>query len=1701
MKMIIRHCITVFLVACCSVAGQAQSGPYGNEWIDYSKTYYKFKVTKAGVYRINRATLTAAGLPASVTGANFKLYRDGREVRLYVSADNMTATDYIEFVGRGADGILDKELYADPAWQPDTRISMFTDTAAYYLTYDNGNTHLRYQETPNNIPGAPPAAETYNWTTVGNYYKEAHTEGPSYDDFTGGSGSPNPGNPFFSPSFENGEGLVARQMARGDIANLTLATPNLVTGVNALLNTSVTTRSYRYTHSMNIAINGTQVTSGNWGISETKHFNQSFSSGQLSANNTITYTPVNPQGTAYDIYGVSYVELQYPRNYDMNGLSFHSFRLNASNSSQYLEFTNFSAPSRLYDLTNQRWYTGNVNGTTTRFYIEPSVSDRELALINTNTGTTALTIAKTIQFTDYRAAVNQGDYVIVTHSKLMEPVSGHNYVDEYRAYRASVAGGSHKIVVADVTELYDAFGYGYETHPQSIRHFLQYAYENWVTKPASVNMIGRGLQYEQYKAYYAAPNTYTFPIVPIYGNPGSDVNYVNFGTTRTQKMQIGRVSVWNAEDLGRYLTKIKSYEIAIRQGDDANALWKKKVMHLSGGTSAGEVAARRSTLNAASRIIEDTLMGASIYNFEQNSTSPVSTVQRNLVDSLINGGLNMITYFGHASPTTLGYNLPDPETYRSNPRFPVFIALGCDIAQMFGAFTTRTLSERYTLAETGGSIAMLATDNYGYTGFLDNYLYAYYRSTAYQDYGGTVGRHTLVANNKTFQDYCSTLGITSSFYFAQIESQILTGDPAIPVFGPDKPDYHISNNSLTAIPGNVSTALDSFQLRIVSYNLGRALRDSVAVTINHISPAGTNALIKTFYLKNLYNTDTTSIWIPVSKTSNIGLNKYVVKIDAPNKFDESSELNNEGTLDVFIYNDNLVPVYPHEFSIVYKPGVTLKASTLNPFRPVGQYVMEIDTTTAFNSPSKLQTTIVSRGGIIKWTPNLIMKDSTVYYWRAAVDSTVNGIKQWSGSSFIYLAKGSDGWNQSHYFQYLRDGYTDMSVDNDRIFKYDAVTNKLIILNKVMQDQVDGDSTAILYNGGTLQTTAQGFYNLQIMVIDSTTGAIWKNSATRTAGARPPSGARGVFLREFDMSVQTGRIAAARYLKDTIPNGNTVIIRNVVWNYPGQIVSNIYNDTWKGDTVVMGSGISLYHVVRDMGFSLIDSFTSPRAFIFVGKKGDLSWPQTQQKINQPVPNQGIAVDLDIKGLGTTGQARSTVLGPAKAWETLKWRRSAKDGLPGNDSATVVIYGIPLIGADSLLYTGAARDTSLAFIDAARFPRIRMAWNTVDSITSTPPQLDYWRVLYSPIPEAALNPAAHFAFADSLAVGQQQHFEVAIENLTEIPMDSMLVNYKIITANGITSFLDSPRYRPLPGLDTIHASVNFDPANYTGNNFLFIEANPNNDQPEQYHPNNLGYIPFNITTDRNNPLLDVTFDGAHILSGDIVSSKPFIKVTLKDDNKFLALDTSSLLKVTLIGQRNSTVIDLPFDGKICKFIPAQPGVSGKNEAMIEIRPDLVDNVYTLTVEGRDRSGNHAGTPQGSNPVAKYKTDFEVINKATITNVLNYPNPFSTSTAFLFTITGSQLPSQFKIQILSVTGKVVREITKDELGPLRIGRNITEYKWDGRDQYGQLLGNGVYMYRVATSLNGNSIEHRADMDQQKDNSGDKFFKNGYGKMYIMR
>lgn len=147
-----------------------------------------------------------------------------------------------------------------------------------------------------------------------------------------------------------------------------------------------------------------------------------------------------------------------------------------------------------------------------------------------------------------------------------------------------------------------------------------------------------------------------------------------------------------------------------------------------------------------------------------------------------------------------------------------------------------------------------------------------------------------------------------------------------------------------------------------------------------------------------------------------------------------------------------------------------------------------------------------------------------------------------------------------------------------------------------------------------------------------------------------------------------------------------------------------------------------------------------------------------------------------------------------------------------------------------------------------------------------------------------------------------------------------------------------------------------------------------------------------------------------------------------------------------------------------------------------------MYELWITANDVSGNLAGGG------IDYRISFEVINKPMISNVLNYPNPFTTQTHFVFTLTGSEVPDYFKIQIMTVTGRIIKEILKPELGPIHIGNNITEYVWNGTDKFGDPVANGLYLYRIVAKLNGKELD--------KYNTGtDQYFKADFGKMYLAR
>jgi flagellar hook assembly protein FlgD len=86
-------------------------------------------------------------------------------------------------------------------------------------------------------------------------------------------------------------------------------------------------------------------------------------------------------------------------------------------------------------------------------------------------------------------------------------------------------------------------------------------------------------------------------------------------------------------------------------------------------------------------------------------------------------------------------------------------------------------------------------------------------------------------------------------------------------------------------------------------------------------------------------------------------------------------------------------------------------------------------------------------------------------------------------------------------------------------------------------------------------------------------------------------------------------------------------------------------------------------------------------------------------------------------------------------------------------------------------------------------------------------------------------------------------------------------------------------------------------------------------------------------------------------------------------------------------------------------------------------------------------------------------------TLTNVLNYPNPFVSYTQFWFSHNRPFETLEVQVQILTITGKLVKTINQTVMTEGFLSREIS---WDGRDDFGDRIGKGVYIYKLTVKSN---------------------------------
>lgn len=213
--------------------------------------------------------------------------------------------------------------------------------------------------------------------------------------------------------------------------------------------------------------------------------------------------------------------------------------------------------------------------------------------------------------------------------------------------------------------------------------------------------------------------------------------------------------------------------------------------------------------------------------------------------------------------------------------------------------------------------------------------------------------------------------------------------------------------------------------------------------------------------------------------------------------------------------------------------------------------------------------------------------------------------------------------------------------------------------------------------------------------------------------------------------------------------------------------------------------------------------------------------------------------------------------------------------------------------------------------------------------------------------------------------------------------------------------------------------------------------------------LGGTSDSILSDTKGPEVLLYMNDDKWISGGTTNSNPYMYVKLFDES---GINTSG----SGVGRNLTATLD---DGKsfiVNDFYQAQQNDFTHGEIRYPLS-NLSDGKHTLTFKAWDVYNNSSTAT----------TEFYVVNEASlsVSRLLNYPNPFFNSTTFHFDHNKANQALDVQIQIMNINGQVVKNLhTHFDQAP----SHFEHLDWDGRDDFGDKIGKGIYIYRL-TLLDG--------------------------------
>lgn len=216
--------------------------------------------------------------------------------------------------------------------------------------------------------------------------------------------------------------------------------------------------------------------------------------------------------------------------------------------------------------------------------------------------------------------------------------------------------------------------------------------------------------------------------------------------------------------------------------------------------------------------------------------------------------------------------------------------------------------------------------------------------------------------------------------------------------------------------------------------------------------------------------------------------------------------------------------------------------------------------------------------------------------------------------------------------------------------------------------------------------------------------------------------------------------------------------------------------------------------------------------------------------------------------------------------------------------------------------------------------------------------------------------------------------------------------------------------------------------------------------------VGGINDNAPEDNQGPVIQLYMNDENFVSGGVTNESPILLAKLQDEN---GINTASGIghDITAIldgDETNPFIVNDYYETEVDDYQRGTVSYPLRN---------LEPGLHTLTFKAWDVYNN------SSTAEIQFMV-FDEDKKLVVENVLNYPNPFVNYTEFWFNH-NSSAPLDVSVQIFTVSGKLVKTINTQtnggdccNQGSSSLSRDIV---WDGRDDFGDKIGKGVYVYKL--------------------------------------